>query len=79
VLLDVGDELLVLLRRPRPPLQPGLVTARRAPHLWSSIDPRTLPDQPDRVERQAEKGLVCLTAVAVRASYRGTDGWRCVN
>ena len=32
VLLDVGDELLVLLRRPRPLLQPALLAARRAPH-----------------------------------------------
>lgn len=32
VLLDVGDELLVLLGRPRPLLQPALLAARRPPH-----------------------------------------------
>jgi hypothetical protein len=34
VLLDVGDELLVLLWRPRPLLQPAPLAARRAPHRW---------------------------------------------
>jgi hypothetical protein len=29
---DVAPQLLVLLRRPRPPLHPLLVAARRAPH-----------------------------------------------
>jgi hypothetical protein len=29
---DEGDELLVLLRRPRPLLQPNLVAARLPPH-----------------------------------------------
>lgn len=32
MLLHVGDEQEVLLRRPGPLLQPGLLTARRPPH-----------------------------------------------
>jgi hypothetical protein len=54
VLVDVGDEPLVLLRRPRPFLQPGLVTARRAPHL-GALDPRTQPGRIHRAESKREK------------------------
>jgi hypothetical protein len=32
VLLNVGEQLLVLLRRPRPLLEPILLAARRSPH-----------------------------------------------
>lgn len=37
VLLDVGLELGVLLRRPRPLLHARLVAARRSPHGWSVV------------------------------------------
>jgi hypothetical protein len=57
VLVNVGEQVLVLLRRPRPPLQSVLVAARRSPH----------PHLPAIIEQQQQQR--CSSTPTLLAHY----------